>query len=71
MTNTELLTFAQVAEQLGVDVSIIRRNARAYQIPVVPIGHKVRIPAAWSTTLKAGSARERRPLPPQCHLHHH
>jgi excisionase family DNA binding protein len=43
----ELLTFAEVAQRLGEDVNTIRRNVRAEQIPVVRIGRKVRIPAAW------------------------
>jgi excisionase family DNA binding protein len=43
----ELLTFAEVAERLGVDVNTIRRNVKADQIPVVRRGRKVRIPAAW------------------------
>jgi excisionase family DNA binding protein len=42
-----LLTFAEVAARLGVDVNTIRRNVRADQIPVVRVGRKVRIPAAW------------------------
>jgi excisionase family DNA binding protein len=49
-TNTpksDLLTFAEVARRLGVDVNTIRRNVRADQIPVVRKGSKVRIPAAW------------------------
>jgi excisionase family DNA binding protein len=43
-----LLTFAEVARRLGVDVNTIRRNVRAEQISVVRIGRKVRIPAAWA-----------------------
>ena len=43
----ELMTFAEVAERLGVDVNTIRRNVKADQIPVVRRGRKVRIPAAW------------------------
>jgi excisionase family DNA binding protein len=43
----ELLTFAEVAERLGVDVNTIRRNVEADQIPIVRRGRKVRIHAAW------------------------
>jgi excisionase family DNA binding protein len=43
----KLLTFAEVAQRLGVDVNTIRRNVRAEQIPVVVVGRKRRIPAAW------------------------
>jgi len=43
----ELLTFAEVAERLGVGVNTIRRNVKADQIPVVRHGRKVPIPAAW------------------------
>jgi excisionase family DNA binding protein len=43
----DLLTFAEVAAALGVDVHTIERNVRAEQIPVVRIGRKRRIPKAW------------------------
>lgn len=39
-----LLTFAQAAERLGVDVHTIRRWVRTEHIRD---GRKVRIPAAW------------------------
>ena len=47
MDRNHLLTFAEVAERLCVDVNIIRRNVRADQLPVVRVGQKVRMPAAW------------------------
>jgi excisionase family DNA binding protein len=43
----ELLTFAQVAAIIGVDVHTIERNVRADQIPVVRIGRERRVPKAW------------------------
>jgi excisionase family DNA binding protein len=43
----ELLTFAQAAERLGVDVWTIRRWVRTEQCPVVCDGRRVRIPFAW------------------------
>jgi excisionase family DNA binding protein len=42
-----LLTFAQAAERLGVDVHTIRRWVRTEQCPAIRDGRKVRIPAAW------------------------
>ena len=42
-----MLTFAEVAARLGADVHTIRRNVRAEQIPVVRVGRKLRVPAAW------------------------
>jgi excisionase family DNA binding protein len=47
VSDRELLTFAEVAARLGVDVNTVRRNVKADQIPVVRRGRKVRIPAAW------------------------
>jgi excisionase family DNA binding protein len=41
------LTFAQVAERLGVHPDDVRRWARAEQCPVVLVGRKRRIPKAW------------------------
>jgi|ERR1700704_1458789 excisionase family DNA binding protein len=43
----QLMTFAETAEQLSVDVNTTRRNVRADQIPVMRPGRKVLIPAAW------------------------
>jgi excisionase family DNA binding protein len=43
----ELLTFAEVARRLGVEVNQISRNVRNEEIPVVMVGRKKRIPAAW------------------------
>ena len=44
---TDLLTFAQTAERLGVDMLTVRQWVRTEQCPVVRDGRKVRIPAAW------------------------
>jgi excisionase family DNA binding protein len=43
----ELLTFAQAAQRLGVGVLTIRQWVRTEQCPVVVVGRKRRIPAAW------------------------
>ncbi|MDV3136757.1 helix-turn-helix domain-containing protein [Mycobacterium sp. 29Ha] len=45
---TDLLTFAQAAARLGVHPDDVRRWARTEQCPVVRIGRKVRVPAAWA-----------------------
>lgn len=47
MTGGKLLTFAQTAERLGVDVQTVRRWVRTEQCPVVRDGRRVRIPSAW------------------------
>jgi excisionase family DNA binding protein len=49
----ELLTFAQVAQRLGVGVLTVRQWVRTEQCPVVRDGRKVRIPAEWVDELLA------------------
>ena len=50
---TELLTFAQAAERLGVGVLTVRTWVRTDRCPVVREGRRVRIPAAWVDDLLA------------------
>lgn len=42
-----LLTFGQVANRLGVDVTTVRRWVRTEQCPVIRDGRKVRIPVTF------------------------
>lgn len=44
---SELLTFAQTARALGVHTDDVARWARCEQVPVVMVGRKRRVPAAW------------------------
>jgi excisionase family DNA binding protein len=44
VTTTELLTFAQAAERLGVGVLDVRRMVRTEQCPVVRDGRRVANP---------------------------
>lgn len=48
MTAPELLTARQVAERLGVHTDDVRRWVRHEDCPVVQMGRKIRIPAAWA-----------------------
>ena len=50
---SELLTFAQAAERLGVGVLTIRSWVRTDHCPVVRDGRRVRIPAQWVDGLLA------------------
>jgi predicted site-specific integrase-resolvase len=54
---SELLTFTQTAQRLGVDVQTVRRWVRTEQAPVVldTRGRK-RIPAAWVADPKGWTA---------------
>lgn len=47
-TAEPLLTPAQAAARLGVDVHTVRRWIRHEDCPTVRIGRKIRIPAAWA-----------------------
>ena len=52
----ELLTFAEVAERLGVGVLTVRQWVRTEQCPTVRVGRRVRIPAAWVDDSKGWTA---------------
>ncbi|WP_204806761.1 helix-turn-helix domain-containing protein [Mycobacterium riyadhense] len=47
MSTGDLLTFAEAAQRLGVHTDDIRRWVRTEQCPVIHVGRKRRIPAAW------------------------
>lgn len=52
----DLLTPSQVAARLGVHTDDVRRWIRCDQCPVVRVGRKIRIPAAWADDPKGWTA---------------
>ena len=48
MTDEPTLTVAAVAAKLGVHTDDVRRWIRNEECPVVKVGRKVRVPAAWA-----------------------